>query len=117
MIRAALAALILAGCAVQPITAAPAADVAACEQVADLYSRFPRVAERTGIGAIKGFAIGAAVNGAKLVIPKAGAATISMGSFALPMAAFGLLEGLIETADRRAEIVRTCLRDRGARAY
>lgn len=117
--KALLALVLLAGCTAAPIGADKATPEARakCDAVADEYSRLQRLAERTAIGAVKGFSIGAAVNGATLALPKIGVATISMGSFLVPMAAFGFLEGMVETADRRTEILRGCLRDEGVKAY
>lgn len=109
--------LVACACAQAPIGDVPAEDLAACEKVAAGYTGTQRITERTAIGAVSGRALDFSLRGLAIQIPKLGAAPVTLGSMVLPLALFGAANGLFEASDRRAAIVRECLRDRGVRVY
>lgn len=115
--KTALLALVFTGCAQAPIGNAPAADREACETIAAEYPATRRISERATVGAAGGLAIDSALKGFALNLPKVGVATVSIGTFIPTLLIFGAAQGAFEASDRKAAIVRDCLRDRGARVY
>ena len=111
-----LAAVMLAGCASNPVGQYPESALSACRLVAGQYN----AAERPGLRAAQGAATGVAINGAlkgaaftfgRYVLP------LSVGSFVLPATVYGLGNGILEAQEQKTRIVRECLRDQGYRVY
>lgn len=104
----------LTGCAQMPVGDVPAQTLAQCEEIANEYDRTQRVAERAAIAGAKGYGLGWAFKHYALV---PNAARFGVTAFGAAGVFAGALEGLLETSDRKRNMLRECLRDRGHKAY
>ena len=98
----------------------PSADMADCETISADESLLIRPAAKAAVGAVKGAALDMALSGValsgkiatlKVVLP------LSLPGFILPMAIYSAADGVLEMIDRKSEILRQCLRDKGHRVY
>lgn len=108
--------LFLAGCASVPIGNFPKADLEACQVVASEYNVAERPLMRGAVGAATGALADRALEGAAFKIFSY-SAPLHIGSFVAPLAVYGIGIGLIEAKDRKDQIVRECLKDKGHKAY
>lgn len=117
--------LILAGCAQAPISESPVpeADLSSCNAMAEKVD-YQRPAERSAVGAAKGAVIGvgvgSVVDGA--TIKFAGfSGTLGVSTLVPALIVWGIVDGgsqgLFERQDRKTQIVRDCLREKGHKVY
>lgn len=117
--------LILSGCAQAPISESPVpeTDWSACNAIAEKVD-YQRPAERAAVGATKGAVIGvgvgSVVDGA--TIKFAGfSGTLGVSTLVPALIVWGIIDGgsqgLFERQDRKTQIVRDCLRDKGYKVY
>ena len=110
-----LAVLFLSGCAAQPIstTVIPQTDLDQCVRLSEQHSIAGRAALRGGVEAARAAGV------AKAMDTLAGAAglTFPVGWIFAGYAVTSAINGVIEGQDRRDQIVRECLKDRGFRVY
>lgn len=111
-----LAILLLSGCASVPIGDYPKADLESCQKVASEYNMAERPAQRAAVGGASGLVVNKALEGAAFKV-LGYTAPLTIGSFILPLAAYGVGVGLIEAQDKKDLIVKECLRDLGHKAY
>lgn len=117
--------MLLVGCAQAPISDStiPDNDTQYCEKIANSVS-MQRTAERALVGAAKGAVIGvgvgSVVDGA--TIKFAGfSGTLGVSTLVPALIVWGIIDGgsqgLFERQDRKTQIVRDCLRDKGYKVY
>lgn len=108
--------MLLVGCASVPIGQYPESALLECQKTASEYNMAERPAMRGAVGAATGALADRALEGAAFKI-LGYTAPLSIGSFIAPLAVYGVGIGLIEAVDRKDEIVRLCLRDKGHKVY
>jgi hypothetical protein len=108
--------LFLAGCASVPIGDYPRSALEECQQMASQYNMEARPLMRGAVGAATGVLADRALEGAAFKI-LGYTAPLHMGSLVPPLAIYGIGVGLIEAQDRKDQIVKECLRDKGHKAY
>lgn len=108
--------VLLTGCASVPIGDYANADLGECQKIASGYNLAERPAVRGAVGAVTGALADKALEGAAFKV-LGYTAPLHIGSLIPPLAVYGVGIGLIEAKDRRDQIVKECLRDRGYKVY